>query len=216
MWVISKITKAFKKKMLDVLAVYERKYNPKNPVICLDEKPKQLLKEIRIPLQIEPGKPQREDYEYEKHGTANIFVAVEPKGKHREVRVTPRRTMVEFALFIRYLVDEVYKTAEKIIFVMDNLNIHNVGSLLTIFGEKEGKRIASKLEWHWTPKHASWLNQAEIENHSLEAQCLKRRIPDLKMLDAEVTACVAKRNKKNCGINWQFTRKKAKKKFHLR
>ncbi len=215
MWVISGITPEFVERMNDVLEVYERPYNRKRPVVCMDEKSKQLLKETRKPKATKPGKRAKADYEYKRNGTCNIFVAVEPKGKKRAVRVTKRRTMGEYAYFIKHLVDDVYKRAEKLILVEDNLNIHHQSSLTTVFGETEGERIGNNIEWHWTPKHASWLDQAEIEIHSLEQQCLNRRIPDLDTMASEVAACVKKRNKDKCGIKWQFTRKKAKKKFHL-
>ena len=169
----------------------------------------------RKPLPMKLGKPTRADYEYKRNGTANLFVAVEPKGGKRNVRVTRRRTKKDYASFIKFLVLHVYKKAKKIILVGDNLNTHNEGSLIEAFGEDEGKRIGKKIEWHYTPKHASWLDQAEIEIHSLEVQCLNRRIPDFHTMQSEVAACVKKRNQDNCKINWQFTREKAKQKFKL-
>lgn len=200
--------------MLDVLSVYERVYDPKYPVVCIDEKSKQLLKETRIPLTEKPGLPTRVDYEYERNGTGNLFVAVEPKGRKRTVRVKRRRTGKDYASFMKLLVDHVYKRVKKVVVVEDNLNTHNRKTLIEILGE-EGKRIARKIEWHYTPKHASWLDQAEIEIHSLEQQCLRRRIPDFHTMQSEVAACVRKRNQDQCGINWQFTREKAIQKFKL-
>ena len=210
MWCIPKVTSEFIERMLDVLEVYERPYDPLLPVVCLDEKSKQLLQDTktRKPLPMKPGKPQRTDYEYKRNGTTNLFVAVEPKGKKRIARVTKRRTKKDYASFIKLLIDHIYKKAKKIILVEDNLNTHNEGSLIEAFGEKEGKRIGKKIEWHYTPKHASWLDQAEIEIHSLEQQCLNRRIPDFHTMQSEVAACVKKRNQDKCGINWQFTREK--------
>ena len=217
MWCIPNVTAEFKKRMLDVLEVYERAYDPEKPVVCMDEKSKQLLKDIktRVTFPIKPGKPQRADYEYERNGTANLFVAVEPKGKRRTVRVTRRRTKKDYASFIKFLCLHVYKKAKKIILVEDNLNTHNKQTLIDILGEKIGRQIARKIEWHYTPKHASWLDQAEIEIHSLEQQCLNRRIADFHTMQSEVAACVKKRNKDKCGINWQFTREKAREKFKL-
>jgi len=213
MWCIPKVTPEFLQKMNDVLEVYEREYDPTKPVVCMDEKGKQLLKETRTPLARRPARPLRCDYEYERNGTCNLFVAVEPKGKKRVVRVTKRRTKKDYASFMKYLIDDVYKNVEKLILVEDNLNTHRKETLTEIFGEEEGIRIASKIEWHYTPKHASWLDQAEIEIHSLEQQCLNRRIPDFHTMQSEVAACVRKRNLDKIGINWQFTREKAKEKF---
>ncbi len=215
MWCIPKVTSEFKRKMLDVLKVYERPYDPQKPVVCMDEKSKQLLKETRTAIAGKPGKPTREDYEYERNGTCNLFVAVEPKGKRRIVRVTKRRTKNDYASFIKYLVTHTYKNVKKITLVEDNLNTHKKETLIEVFGEKEGGKLARKIEWHYTPKHASWLDQAEIEIHSLEQQCLNRRIPDFHTMQSEVAACVKKRNQDKYGINWQFDREQAKKKFNI-
>src|SRR5713101_4467559 len=162
MWCIPKITPEFVRKMLDVLEVYSRDYDPKLPVVCLDEKSKQLTKEIRLPLNSRPGKVARTDYEYKRNGTVNLFVAVEPKGGKGTVRVTRRRTGKDYASFVKYLVLHAYKKAAKIVLVEDNLNTHNKETLIAILGEKTGTRIAAKIEWRYTPKHASWLDQAEI------------------------------------------------------
>lgn len=215
MWCIPKVTSDFKKKMFDVLKVYARPYDPKRPVICVDEKSKQLLQDTRTPIKGKPGKPTRRDYEYKRNGTCNLFVAIEPKGKKRTVRVTRRRTGKDYASFIKYLVDHVYKKVKKIVLIEDNLNTHNKETLIVVLGERVGKRVAGKIEWHYTPKHASWLDQAEIEIHSLEQQCLNRRIPDFHTMQSEVAACVKKRNQDRCGINWQFDREQAKEKFNL-
>ena len=214
---IPKVTLEFIERMLDVLEVYERDYDPQKPVVCLDEKNKQLLSDTksRSPLSMKPGKPKRADYEYKRNGTCNLFVAVEPKGNKRIVRVTKRRTKKDYASFIKYVVTKIYKDAEKLILVEDNLNTHNETSLIEVLGEKIGKEIAAKIEWHYTPKHASWLDQAEIEIHSLEQQCLNRRIPDFHTMQSEVAACVKKRNHDKCGINWQFDREQAEKKFNI-
>lgn len=201
--------------MLDVLSVYERPYDPKYPVVCLDEKLKQLTKDVRNTVSCKPAKPQRQDYEYERKGTCHLFVAVEPKGGKRAVRVTKRRTKRDYASFVKYLVTKVYKEAGRIILVEDNLNTHNENTLAESLGEEAGGKIAERIEWHYTPKHASWLNQAEIEIHSLEQQCLKRNIPTFQDMQSEVAACVRKRNEDKCKIVWQFTREKAKEKFRL-
>lgn len=194
MWCIPKVTPEFKKRMLDVLKVYEREYDPLKPVVCVDEKSKQLLEDTRTPLKGKPGKPTRGDYEYKRNGTCNLFVVVEPKGAKRTVRVTRRRAGKDYASFIKYFVDHVYKKVKKIVLVEDNLNTHNKETLITVLGEKEGRRIARKIEWHFTPKHASWLDQAEIEIHALEQQYLNRRIPGFHTMQSEVAACVKKRN----------------------
>ncbi len=203
--------------MLDVLEVYERPYNSKLPVVCLDEKSQQLLKDVkgRLPIPPKPGKPGRRDYEYQRNGTVNLFVAVEPKAGERVVRVTRRRTGKDYASFIKYLIDHIYRKSEQIILVEDNLNTHSEKTLVEHLGESEGKRLSQKIRWHYTPKHASWLDQAEIEIHSLETQCLKRRIPTFHKMQSEVAACVRKRNQDKCRINWQFTREKAREKFKL-
>lgn len=215
MWCIPTITAEFKKRMLDVLEVYERPYDPQKPVVCIDEKSKQLLKETRTPSARKPARPLRSDYEYERNGTCNLFVAVEPKAGKRIVRVTRHRAKKDYASFIKHLVIHIYGKAKKIVLVEDNLNTHNKEVLIEVLGEKEGGKIARKIEWHYTPKHASWLDQAEIEIHSLEQQCLNRRIPDFHTMQSELAACARKRNHDQCRINWQFTRKKAKEKFKL-
>ena len=215
MWCIPFITPEYKKRMLDVLEVYERPYNHQFPVVCLDEKNKQLLADTRATLRVRRGKPARADYAYDRHGTCNLFVAVEPKGGRRIVRVTRRRTKKDYASFLAYLVEDVYTKAEKIILVEDNLNTHGRKVLLEVLGKTRGSRLAQKIEWHFTPKHASWLDQAEIEIHALERQCLNRRIPDFQTMQKEIAACVRQRNRQRCRINWQFTRAKAIEKFRL-
>lgn len=215
MWCINKITPEFRKRMFDVLEVYERPFNPDYPVVCVDEKSKQLLQDVRQAHTPDRERVARQDYEYKRNGTCNLFVAVEPKAKKRIVRVTKRRTKKDYASFIKHLCLHVYKRVKKIILVEDNLNTHNDGSLIEAFGEREGARLSRKIERHSTPKHASWLDQAEIEIHALETQCLDRRIPDFHTMQSEVAACVRRRNRDNCGINWQFTKIKAGIKFRL-
>lgn len=160
-------------------------------------------------------KQKRIDYEYKRNGTVNLFVAVEPKGAKRYVRVTKHRKKKDYARFMKYLVDTVYKDADVLVLVEDNLNTHNKTSLIEAYGEEEGERLSGKIEWHATPTHASWLDQAEIEIHALEVQCLSRRIGTFQSMQSEVAAWVKKRNKDKCGINWQFTKEKAIKKFKL-
>lgn len=215
MWCIPKVTPEFKRRMLDVLKVYERPYDSQKPVVCMDEKSKQLLEDTRVAVAGKPGKPAKADYEYKRNGTCNLFVAVEPKAGTRTVRVTRRRTKKDYASFIKYLVTHVYKKSKKVVLVEDNLNTHSKNVLIEMLGAKVGGRIARRIEWHFTPKHASWLDQAEIEIHSLEQQCLNRRIGDFHTMQSEVAAYVRKRNFDKCRINWQFTREKAKEKFHL-
>lgn len=215
MWCIPALTAEFIKDRFDVLEVYERPFDPQKPVVCIDEKSKQLLKDSRALIQTKRRKLTRMDYEYKRNGTCNIFVAIEPKGRKRIVRVTKHRRKKDYALFIKYLADKVYRNADKIILVEDNLNTHNEESLIETFGRKTGKRISAKIEWHSTPKHASWLNQAEIEIHALGTQCLKRRIGTFQEMQSEMAACVNKRNKDKCGIKWQFTRIEAGRKFRL-
>jgi hypothetical protein len=164
--------------MEDVLDVYQRPYDPKRPQVCLDEASKQLLGEVREPLPMQPGQPMRIDAEYERHGTANLFVVTEPLCGWRHIEVTDQRRRVEFAHVIRDLVEVRYPQAEVIVLVMDNLNTHTPASLYEAFEPKEAKRLADKLEIHYTPKHGSWLNMAEIELSVLARQCLAERMPD--------------------------------------
>jgi len=215
MWSIPRLDEVFSTRMMDVLEVYERPYDPTLPVVCLDEKSKQLLSEVRTPLPVCQGKPHRYDYEYRRNGTVNLFVVIEPKGKRRTVRVTRRRTKKDYASFVKFLVTHGYQKAKKIILVEDNLNTHNRETLIEVLGVKEGKRIARKIEWHYTPTHASWLNQAEIEISALSTQCLKQRIPAFQDMQKQTAAWVRDRNSKRVGINWQFTREEATRKFKL-
>jgi hypothetical protein len=179
-WVIPpRASGAFVWRMEDVLEVYTRPYDPKRPLVCLDKGSKQLLADTRAPEPVAPRRPRREDYEYRRGGTANLFVCCEPLRGWRDVRVTERRTRVDFAHAIRELVDVHHPTAERIVLVMDNLNTHTPGSLYEAFPPDEAKRLADKLEIHHTPKHGSWLNMAEIELAVLAGQCLDRRPGEL-------------------------------------
>jgi len=190
--------------MEDVLEVYQRPYDAARPVVCFDEQSKQLIRETRVPLPAAPGQAARVDYEYERNGTANLFMTFEPLAGRRRVKVTDRRTKQDFAIVIRELVDS-YPTADKIVLVMDNLNTHKPASLYEAFAPDEARRILDKLETHYTPKHGSWLNMAECELSVLTKQCLNRRIAEKSTLAREVAAWEAARNTAECCIDWQFT-----------
>lgn len=191
--------------MEDVLDVYQRPYDPKRPVVCVDEISKELRETPRGELPMSQGQAKREDYEYQRHGVANLFLAIEPLRGWRGVRVSERRTRVDFAEFLRWLSDEVYPTAEKIVLVVDNLNTHVPGALYEAFAPEEAHRLAQRLEWHYTPEHGSWLNIAECELSVLVAQCLNRRIPDQATLRREVAAWEQGRNRAQVKVCWQFT-----------
>jgi transposase len=191
--------------MEDVLEVYQRPYDAKRPVVCLDEQSKQLIRETRRPIPATPGQPERVDYEYERNGTANLFMTFEPLAGRRRVTVTDRRTKVDFAQVIRELVDEQYPRAERIVLVMDNLNTHKLSSLYEAFAPAEARRLIERLEVHYTPKHGSWLNMAETELSVLSTQCLDRRIGEKDDLRVEVAAWEQRRNTAKCRVDWQFT-----------
>jgi hypothetical protein len=191
--------------MEEVLGVYTRPYDPRFPQVCLDETSKQLLREPREPLSMEPGQPERVDYEYERGGVMNLFMVCEPLAGKRWVSVTEHRTRVDWAQQIKKLVDERYPEAEQIVLVMDNLNTHSPGSLYEAFPPAEAKRLADKLEIHHTPKHGSWLNMAEIELSVLARQCLDRRVPDADTLKTEVAAWQDRRNASAAPVDWRFT-----------
>ena len=191
--------------MEKVLDVYKRPYSAKNPVICMDESPKQLIAETRKPEKMKDGSTMI-DYEYTRKGVCNVFIATEPLAGKRVVKITKQRTKIDWAEFIKEI-SENYKDAEKITLVMDNLNTHKAGSLYEKFTPKEAKRIWDKFEFVHTPKHGSWLNMAEIELNVLNGQCLNRRIDSIDTVKEEVEAWVNYRNNKNAKINWQFTSK---------
>ena len=191
--------------MEDVLDVYHRPYDPKRPQVNLDEASKQLVGEIRVPLPARPGDPARYDSEYVRNGTANLFVAFEPLAGWRRVAVTDTRTRADWAWFVKDLVDGRYKDADKVVLVMDNLNTHTAGSLYEAFPPDEARRIADKLEIHYTPKHGSWLNMAEIELAALANQCLDDRMEDKATLARAVAAWEADRNERKVGADWRFT-----------
>jgi hypothetical protein len=191
--------------MEDVLDVYKRPFDPRFPQVCMDEVSKQLLRDTRAPVPMEPGKPERHDYEYEREGVANLFLFCEPIVGKRWVDVTEHRKKVDWAHQIKELVDERYPEAERIVLVMDNLNTHSPASLYETFPAGEAKRLADKLEIHYTPKHGSWLNIAEIELSVLSRQCLDQRVPDFETLEAEVEAWQERRDAKGGKIDWRFT-----------
>jgi hypothetical protein len=191
--------------MEDVLDVYHRPYDEKRPLVCLDEASKQLIGEVIEPIPAEPGQPERYDYEYTRNGTANLFMVSEPLAGWRAVKVTERRTSVDFAEVVRWLVEEVHEEAEVVVLVMDNLNTHKLASLYEAFPPEQARRIAERLEIHHTPKHGSWLNMAEIELSVLSRQCLDRRIETREELEREVAAWEEERNERGVEIQWRFT-----------
>ena len=199
--------------MEDILDIYEMPYDPVVPVVCMDEKPYQLLGEVREPLPMRPGDTQKVDSEYMRNGTCSIFVFVEPLGGTRHVSVRERRTAIDWAEEIKYLVDVSYPDCPKIILVMDNLNTHTITSLYKTYPALEARRIARRLEIHFTPKHGSWLNMAEVELNVMTRQCLSRRIAAVDELRQELAAWETGRNKSVTRINWQFTTESARTKL---
>jgi transposase len=196
--------------MEDVLEVYTRPYDPRRPQVCLDETSKQLVADTRVPIPAAPGQLERIDYEYERQGTANLFMVFEPLAGQRRVKVTERRTAIDFAHVIQELVEEQYPQAEKLVLVMDNLNTHKLASLYEAFAPAEARRLTERLEIHYTPKHGSWLNMAETELSVLATQCLDRRIPDSTTLHQEVAAWEQRRNQAKCTVDWRFTTQEAR------
>jgi hypothetical protein len=191
--------------MEDVLAVYRRPRDPKRPLVCLDEASKQLIRETRTPIPMKPGQPARHDYEYERNGTANIFMMFAPLEGWRHAKVTEHRTSIDYAQALKDLADIHFADAEKIVLVNDNLNTHKPASLYEAFPADEARRLVERFEWHYTPKHASWLDMAESELSVLSSQCLDRRIPDRQTLIDETAAWNADRNKHHAKADWQFT-----------
>lgn len=192
-----------------VLDVYKRPFNPRYPVVCMDESPKQLIAETKVPIPASPGQPARHDYEYRRCGVCNIFMACEPLAGKRMVKTTERKTRRDWASFLEEIADQ-YKEAEKITLVMDNLNTHTPGSLYETFQPDKAKALWDRFEFVYTPKHGSWLNMAEIELNVLTGQCLNRRIDDIAVVRKEVRAWQEYRNNKNAKVNWQFTAKNAR------
>lgn len=205
-----KANAAFVAAMEDVLEVYTRPHNPARPLVCLDETSKQLVAETRMPIPMQPGQPARYDYEYERNGTASLFMLFAPLEGWRHVKVTARRTAVDYAQVLKELSDVHFPKAEKIVLVQDNLNTHTPASLYEAFPADEARRLVERFEWHYTPKHGSWLNLAESELGVLTSQCLDRRMSDKRFLKSEVAAWEANRNKKHTKANWRFTTESAR------
>ena len=191
--------------MEDVLEVYHRPHDPDRPVVCVDETSKQLIIETRVPIPAKPGRPARHDYEYERNGTANLFMMFAPLAGWRHVEVTDRRTSLDYARVLKELSDTHFPKAAKIVLVQDNLNTHKPASLYEAFPAAEARRLVERFEWHYTPKHGSWLDMAETELSVLSSQCLDRRLPDKQTLTAEVAAWERDRNKHHNKADWQFT-----------
>lgn len=191
--------------MEDVLALYHLPYDPFFPVVCMDESNKQLVGEVQTPIPAAPGQVRIEDHEYVRNGVADIFIEVEPLGGRRHIEITQRRTCLDWAKFIKGMLDERYPLVTKVRLVMDNLNTHSTASLYAAFPPEEARRLASRLEIHYTPKHGSWLNIAEIELSALNTQCLKRRIPDIDSLRKAAMAWETERNQRSRKTDWQFT-----------
>lgn len=213
MWCIPKVDAEFVARMEDVLALYAEPADERRPVVCFDETPRQLIGEERVPVRAEPGKRRRFDYEYVRNGTANVFMFVDVNRPWRHAKVTDQRTSIDFAECMRDLVDEHYPDADRIRVVLDNLSAHSASALYQRFEPAEARRILSRLEFHFTPKHASWLNMVEIEIGVMVRQCLDRRIADKATLIAEITAWERRRNREQARIEWMFTVERAREKL---
>ncbi len=197
-------------RMEEILDLYEEPYDSKKPVVCFDERPCQLLAEVRESLASKPGKPKRVDSEYERRGTAHVMMAFEPLKGRREMRVTERRRKSEFAETMRYLADDLYPEAERIRLVVDNLNTHSPAAFYESFPPEEARCLSKKIEFVYTPKHGSWLNMVEIELSVLVRQCLKRRLPDMERLKQEAAAWCEERNRLGTSVEWRFTTEDAR------
>ena len=213
MWCIGRITTEYRDRMYALLALYGREYSEKEPVVCVDEKSKQLLRQTRTTITGKSGQCAREDYEYRRAGTRNIFVAVEPKGGHRRVEVTARRTKVDFVAFVKDLLETVYQTAVTVHLVLDNLNTHFRKSFVDVLGETAAAALLERVQFHYTPKHASWLNMAEIEIGIMDRQCTGQRIATVELLQRELAQWQEQRNAAGRGIEWKFTRQDADRKL---
>ena len=196
--------------MEDVLELYHAPYDPLMPLVCMDESSKQLVGEVHPPIPHAAGQARIEDHEYVRNGVAEIFIEVEPLGGRRHIEITQRRTRLDWAAFIKGMLDERYPDATKVILVMDNLNTHSMASLYEAFAPEEARRLAQRLEIHYTPKHGSWLNVAEIELSVLQSQCLNRRIPDIGSLRRETKAWEEERNNRGSKTQWRFTTAQAR------
>lgn len=213
MWCIQAITEEYRTRMYRLLELYKQGYNPNEPLVCMDEKSKQLLEDNRKPIKAKPGKLEKHDYEYKRKGTCNIFVAIAPKGGIRIVKVTDTRTKEDFAYFVKDLVDKHFVKANYIQLVLDNLNTHFEGSLIETFGKRKATRLLKKIKFIYTPKHGSWLNMAEIEINIMDRQCTGGRIESKERLASDVMIWSKERNDKQCNIEWKFTRQDADKKL---
>jgi len=213
MWCIGVLTAQYRQRMYALLDLYAKPFRASEPVICVDEKSKQLLGEVRVPLPMKAGAPAKADGEYVRVGTCNLFVAVEPKRGHRTVVVTDHRAKVDFVAFIEHLLNHVYATARRVHLVLDNLNTHFRVCFEEVLGVAAAQALLHRVVFHYTPKHGSWLNMAEIEIGILDRQCLDRRMPDRTLLAAEVVAWEQRRNAERRGIAWTFTRQDADRKM---
>ena len=213
MWCVGELTLQYRARMYELLDLYARPFNPREPVVCIDEKSLQLLGHSRAPLPMSAGEPTKIDYEYVRGGTVNLFVAVEPQAGHREISVTSRRGKVDFVTFIASLLEGTYATARRVHFVLDNLNTHFRKCFDEVLGHPATDKLLRRVQFHYTPKHASWLNMAEIEIGILNRQCLDRRLPDPETLRREVAHWQRSRNGDGASIEWTFTRQDADRKM---
>jgi len=214
MWCIPEVTSEFVSRMENILNLYEKPYNPKEPVICTDEKSKQLIADTRKTKAVKAERVRRRDYEYQRNGTRNIFMAVEPKAGFRKTKITKCRKKPDFAKFIKELTRlKRYQKADKIHLVLDNLNTHFGKSFYETFSQTEAQTVLDKIEFHYTPKHASWLNMAEIEISIMDKQCTKGRIASAELLTQNISAWQKNRNRRKAKINWKFTTQDARRKF---
>jgi hypothetical protein len=213
MWCIGALSGQYRQRMYNLLALYARPFRSREPVVCVDEKSKQLLRDTRATLPVQPGAPVKQDYEYARAGTCNLFVAVEPKGGRRTVEVTDHRAKIDFVAFVKHLLEHVYATARRIHLVLDNLSTHFRICFEAVLGAQAAQELLRRVVFHYTPKHASWLNMAEIEIGILDRQCLNRRLPNRTQLAAEVAAWQRRRNAEGRRIAWTFTRQDADRKM---
>jgi hypothetical protein len=209
MWCIAKLTREYRRRMYKILDLYQLPYDPAKPMVCIDEKSKQLISDTRKPIKMRAGKVQKIDYEYKRNGTRNIFVAVEPKAGAHFIKVTRKRTKNDFAKFVEELIETKYKTAGRIQLVVDNLNTHFAKSFYETFSKKRADELLKRIDFIYTPKHASWLNMAEIEISMLEEECIDRRIGTEKELVGEINAWLCQVNQEKREIKWKYTRRDA-------
>jgi hypothetical protein len=213
MWCIQKIDDEYRKRMYTVLRLYSEPYNPYYPIICFDEKHKHLIGNLKTKIPMKPGSSEKYDYSYSRNGTANIFVAVDFKGGKRDIMVTDRRTKKDFAMYIKHLVNDVFPNAKTLRIIMDNLNTHTYSAILETFEFNEAVELISKVKFYYTPKHASWLNIAEIEINVMDTQCTGRRISSKELLSSETLAYMNYRNENKSKISWNFSKDDADKKL---